>query len=76
MQNISPLTLGAILSSEACNTATFEVGNQICASAIVFTRIRGTFVDILKEKGEVVGVERKHAQILKGCPTPLFYYGL
>ena len=56
MQNISPLTLGTILSSEACNTAAFEVGNQICASAIVFTRIRGTVVDILKEKGEVVRV--------------------
>ena len=55
-QNISPLTLGAILSSEACNTATFEVGNQICASAIIFTRIRRTVVDILKEKGEVVRV--------------------
>ena len=50
MQNISPLTLGAILSREACNTRTLEVGYQIWASATVFTRIRGTVVDILKER--------------------------
>ena len=76
MQNISPLTLGAILSSEACNTAAFEVGNQICASAIVFTRTRGTVVDIFKQKGEVVRMERKHAQALNVSPTPLKFDGV
>ena len=46
MQNISPLTVRAILSSEVCNTRTLVVGYQIWARAIVFTRIRGTVVDI------------------------------
>ena len=73
MQNISALTLGAILSSEACDTRTLEVGYQIWASATVFTRIRGTVVDILKEKGEVISVKMKHAHTLSGFATPLLH---
>ena len=58
MPNISPLTW-AILSSEACNAPTFEIGYQIWASTIVFTRIRGTVVDILKTKVKLSAWKRK-----------------
>ena len=73
MKNISSLTLGATLSSEACNTRTLEVGYQIWASATVFTRFRGTVVDILKKKGEVISVKMKHVHILYGLATPLLH---
>ena len=74
MQNISPLTLGAILSSEPFDTRTLKVGYQIWASATVFTRIRGAVVDIYKGRS-YSGVKTRHVQTLYAFPTPLYHQG-
>lgn len=77
MQNISPLTVRAILSSEVCNTRTLVVGYQVRANATVFTRIRDTVVDIFTKKRKLSALKRKmHIYYWYGLPTPLLNDGL